>query len=66
MAVQELMPTLRELSRSQKLEIIQFLAKELAVEEEMPLKQGGVYKIHTPFHSAEAAMKLATLLQEDE
>jgi hypothetical protein len=66
MVVQELMPMLKELSRSQKLEVIQFLAKELAVEEDMPLKQGGVYKIHTPFHSAAAAMKLATLLQEDE
>ncbi|NJM48955.1 MAG: hypothetical protein HC860_24645 [Alkalinema sp. RU_4_3] len=65
MAVQELMPMLRELSRSQKLEVIQFLARELTVEEEMPLKQGHVYQIHTPFHSAEAAMKLATLLQED-
>jgi hypothetical protein len=62
MAVQELIPSLRELSRSQKLEVIQFLAKELAVEEEMPLKPGGVYKIHTLFHSAEAARKLATLL----
>lgn len=66
MAVQELIPSLRELSRSQKLEVIQFLAKELAVEEEMPLKQGGTYKIHTLFHSAEAAMKLSTLLQQDE
>jgi hypothetical protein len=34
MAVQELMPMLKELSRSQKLELIQFLARDLAVEED--------------------------------
>jgi hypothetical protein len=62
MAVQELIPSLRELSRSQKLEVIQFLAKELAVEEEMSLKQGGVYRLGSPLNSHEAALKLATLL----
>ncbi len=64
MAVQELIPSLRELSRSQKWEVMQFLMKELESEEEMPLRQGGVYRLESPLNSHEAALKLATLLGE--
>jgi hypothetical protein len=65
MAVQELMPTLRELSRSQKWEVMQFLMRELESEEEMPLVQGATYEVWSPLNSHEAALKLATLLTEE-
>jgi hypothetical protein len=62
MAVQELMPTLRELSRSQKWEVMQFWMRELESEEETPLVQGATYEVWLPLNSHEAALKLATLL----
>ena len=58
MAVQELMPTLRELSRSQKWEVM----RDLESEEETPLVQGATYEVWSPLGSHEAALKLATLL----
>lgn len=63
MAVQELIPTLRELSRSQKWEVMQFLMRELESEEVMPLVQGATYEVWSPFDSHEAARKLATLIE---
>jgi hypothetical protein len=63
MAVQELIPSLRELSRSQKWEVMQFLIREL--EEGIPSVQGATYEVWSPFGSHEAALKLATLLTEE-
>ena len=62
MAVQELIPSLRELSRSQKWEVMQFLMRELELEEGIPLVQGATYEVWSPFDSHEAALKLETLL----
>jgi hypothetical protein len=64
MAVQELIPTLRELSRSQKWEVMQFLMRELESEDVMPLTQGATYEVWSPLDSHGAALKLATLLED--
>ena len=61
MAVQDLMPVLSELSRSQKWELMQFLMRDLE-SEEMPLRQGATYEIWSPLDSHWAAKQLATLL----
>ncbi len=61
MAVKDLIPTLQELSRSQKWEVMQFLMQALATEE-MPFKQGATYEVWSPLDAHGAAQQLATLL----
>ncbi|MDF5716311.1 MAG: hypothetical protein PUP93_21125 [Rhizonema sp. NSF051] len=66
MSVAELFPTLRNLSRAEKLRVMQFLVQELASEEEALLLQpGATYHVWSPYNSHDAAQKLAVLLEED-
>ena len=66
MSVAELFPTLRNLSRAEKLRVMQFLVQELASEEEALLLQlGSTYHVWSPYNSHNAAQKLAALLEED-
>jgi hypothetical protein len=65
MLAAELFPTLRELSRAEKLKVMQFLIAELSSEEEPTLQQGATYSIWSPLNSHGAAQKLAQLLELD-
>ena len=65
MTVTELLPTLKNLSRADKLRIMQFLVIELAKEEDALLQPGATYTVWSPYNSHEAAHKLAELLEED-
>lgn len=65
MTMTELFPTLRDLSRADKLKIMQFLIAELAREEEPSLQPGATYEVWSPFNSHEAAHKLAELLESE-
>ena len=66
MSVAELFPSLRNLSRAEKLRVIEFLVQELASEEEALLLQpGATYHVWSPYNSHDAAQKLAVLLEED-
>lgn len=66
MSVAQLLPTLQNLSRAEKLQVMQFLVQELAAEEEISLlKPGATYHVWSPYNSHDAAHKLATLLEED-
>jgi len=66
MSVAELFPTLRNLSRAEKLRVMQFLVQELASEEEALLLQpGATYHVWSPYNSHNAVQKLAALLEED-
>lgn len=60
-----LYPTLKNLSRADKLQVMQFLITELAKEEEIELQQNVTYSIVSPYNSHEAAHKLGKLLEED-
>lgn len=67
MSLAELFPTLRNLSRADKLKIMQFLVSELAREEEaLLLENGATYQLSSPYNSHDAAHKLAQLLEEDQ
>lgn len=64
MEVAELLPTLRELNRSDKLRVVQFLVSELAKEENALLHVGESYPIWSPYDSFEAASALLDALKE--
>jgi hypothetical protein len=59
----DLFPTLRGLSRAEKLKVMQFLIAELAKEEEPTLQAGATYSLWSPLNSHEAAHKLSQLLE---
>ena len=61
----DLFPTLRGLSRAEKLQVMQFLIAELAKEEEPTLQAGATYSLWSPLNSHEAAHKLSQLLESD-
>lgn len=63
MTVTELLPTLKNLSRADKLTIMQFLVLELAKEEDALLQPGATYTVLSPYNSHEAAHLLAELLE---
>lgn len=63
MTITELFPALRNLTRSEKLKVMQFLVAELAKEEESALMPGATYSIASPLNSHEAVHKLAQLLE---
>ncbi|MBN3888291.1 MAG: hypothetical protein HWQ43_03640 [Nostoc sp. JL31] len=65
MSVVDLFPTLHNLSRADKLKVMQFLVQELATEEALSLQPGVIYHVWSPYNSHEAANKLAALLEED-
>jgi hypothetical protein len=65
MELAELLPTLRELNRSDKLRLMQFLVFELAKEENMLLNVGESYPVWSPYNSFEAANTLLDALKEE-
>ncbi len=65
MTLEELLPTLRELSRADKLRAMQFLVLELAREEGASLSAEAEYPIWTPYNAFEAADTLKKMLQSD-
>lgn len=64
MTIEALIPSLRELSRADKLRAIQFLAAELEEDEELLLKPGVEYAIWSPYDSAGAAQVMLEMLEE--
>ena len=65
MELAELLPTVRELNRSDKLRLMQFLVFELAKEENILLNAGESYPVWSPFDSFEAADTLLDALKEN-
>lgn len=63
MALEELIPILHKLSRTDKVRVMQVLINDLAVEEEVMLVHGTQYEIFTPLGNEAAAQKLYELLQ---
>lgn len=66
MLTTELLSELRQLSRAEKLRVIQILANELAAEDENALMPGAQYEVWSPFDAAGAAETLMKMLEEDE
>lgn len=62
MAVVDLLPALRDLSRGDKLRVVQFLVQEMAREEDALLEAGGSYPVWTPYDAHEAAETLLGVL----
>jgi hypothetical protein len=62
MILDELLPTLRDLNRADKLRAIQFLAAELAKEENLWLDANAEYPVWTPVDAFEAAKILSDIL----
>lgn len=61
----ELLPSLKELSRADKLRAMQFLVFELAKEEDVLLKPEMSYPVWSPHESFEAANVLLDALKAD-
>jgi hypothetical protein len=66
MTTADLFPTLRELTRAEKLKVMQFLIAELAKEEEPTLQAGATYSLWSPLNSHEAAHQLSQLLESNQ
>ncbi|MEQ8959969.1 MAG: hypothetical protein RLP02_18920 [Coleofasciculus sp. C2-GNP5-27] len=61
----ELLAQLRQLSRAEKFQVMQFLMIELAKEEEIkPLNANTVYRTWSPYDYDDAAQKLLSLLEQ--
>ncbi len=65
MTVTELLPTLKSLNHKDKILAIQFLANEVAKEEEVSFDEGKIYEIWSPFDSYETAEQLNSLLENE-
>ena len=66
MSLAELLPTLRELSRTEKLQLIQVLAADPAeVEDPAPLAPGKAYPLWSPYGAHEAAAVLLKVLDSE-
>ena len=62
----ELLPTLRVLSRTDKLRVVQYLVSELVMDEEPELLTPGMtYPVWSPYESYEAADMLLKALEAD-
>lgn len=66
MTTVDLLPTLRNLSRAEKLKVMQFLIAELSKEEEPTLQADATYSLWSPLNCHEAAHKLGQLLESDQ
>lgn len=65
MTTADLIPVIRELSRAEKLEIIEFLRSELEKEElQSILKPGASYPVWSPYDCHQAARVLEEMLEE--
>ena len=60
----ELLTQLHELNRSEKLQAIQYLAKELAAEETAIIDPSVHYEVWSPFDAAGAAADLLKMLED--
>ena len=66
MSLTELLPSVRSLSRTEKLRLIQFLAQSLAeVEETCPIEAGQTYPIWSPLDATKAAAVLLQVLESE-
>jgi len=61
----ELLAQLHQLSRAEKLRVVQLLANELAAEEEGLLTPGMEYEVWSPYDAAKAADGLMKMQEED-
>jgi hypothetical protein len=67
MTLTELIPTIQNLNRSDKIQLLQIIANELAKEEEhLNLVSGEDYPIYSPYNAFEAADTLLKLLEENQ
>ena len=66
MTITEVLPTLKALNHKDKIRAIQFLANEVAKEEEIFFEEGKTYAVYSPYESYEAAEQLRKLLEETE
>lgn len=62
MVPNDLIPTLRNLNRTDKLKIMQFLLLELAKEEGITLQAGAEYPVWSPLNATDAANTLLKML----
>ncbi len=65
MTTAELLPTLKSLNHKEKILAIQFLANEVAQEENLSFEAGKTYEIWSPFDSHEAGEQLNALLEKE-
>jgi hypothetical protein len=65
MTLSEILPSLRELGRVDKLYAMQFLVTELAKEEGVLLKPDSAYPVWSPYQAFEAADALLDALTAD-
>lgn len=65
MTITEVLPTLKALNHKDKIRAIQFLANEVAKEEEIFFEEGKTYAVYSPYESYEAAEQLRKLLEEE-
>lgn len=67
MSFDELIPVLQELPRTDKLRVIQFMAFELAKEDDgYPFNHQAEYSVWSPYKAFDAANTLLDLLKEDD
>ncbi len=66
MTITEVLPTLKALDHKDKIRAIQFLANEVAKEEEVFFEEGKIYEIWSPHDSHGAAEQLRKLIEEKE
>ena len=66
MSITEIIPAVRALTHSEKLQVAQVLLEDLESEKLLAyLQQGGVYPIDTPEYAPNAAAQLAQALKEE-
>lgn len=66
MTLQELLPLLHQLSRADKLRVLQYVATDLATEENLTaMFTAKEYEVWSPYDSADAARQLYALLEEE-
>jgi hypothetical protein len=61
MTLTELIPTIKNLNRSNKIKLLQLIINDLAKEEELNLIQGENYPVYSPLNAFEAADTLLNL-----
>jgi len=66
MTLTEILPSLQKLSHQEKIKAIQFLATELARDEQNPdfLENGKTYEVWSPYDAFSAEKILTEMLQE--
>lgn len=65
MTLTEVLPNIRQLSRTEKLRIVHILIDEIAAEETSLLESGRTYEVWSPYDSFDAADKLLKMLEEE-